>query len=424
MSTSNPRFLSVAAMATTSVLAVSGCAGGVGGGEGGGGAGFEFGASQQEVDEVLAELDPVEIVYQAGAQSPNSVSAKSADDFKEYVETRSGGKITIDVVWGQAIAGYSEIDDALVDGRVDISYAVPIYKPAEYPAFDALATATAGMPNSPVVGEMVGNAAVVDMSWSSEELLADYEERGITPLIPMISSGTYLTVCTDPGTSPEDFKGRQVRVASIAHEAQAKNLGASPVSMEYVEVFEALQRGTVDCTLAQLLPSEEGGILEVAKHVGYTSPENSLSGRAAGANLAGKGYQQLPLAYQQIIFDAGQGGFAASNEGIAEGNAAGVRQLKEAGGVISPVDPAADEAFGDVNDELLAGIEEAGTIGSDVAQRAQDTADKWSKIAEELGYEDGGGFEDVDEWYSPEEYDFAPMAERLFEEVMLPHRPE
>src|SRR5699024_10258670 len=179
-----------------------------------------------------------------------------------------------------------------------------VYNPNEYPTFDAIATATSGLPNSPVVGEMVGNATVIEMASNSEELAAEYEAQGVTPLLPMISSGTYLSVCADPGTAPADWSGRTVRVGNTAHEQQSHNLGGTPTSMEYVEVFEALQRGTIDCTLAQMLPSEEAGLLEVAPYVAYTSEENSLSGRAAGAVLAGTEYQHLPLAYQQIIFDS------------------------------------------------------------------------------------------------------------------------
>ena len=101
------RIAALAAIASISLVA-AGCAGSAGSAEdGGGGEGFEFGASQEEVDAVLADLDPVEITYQAGAQSPQSVSARNGHGFKEYVEERSGGKITVDIVWGQAIAGYS-----------------------------------------------------------------------------------------------------------------------------------------------------------------------------------------------------------------------------------------------------------------------------------------------------------------------------
>ncbi|GAA4505637.1 TRAP transporter substrate-binding protein [Brevibacterium yomogidense] len=406
-------------------LVVSACAGSAGTeGEGGGGDGFDYGASQEDVDAALDDLDPVTITYQAGAQSPQSVSALSAHNLKEYVEGRSGGKITVDVVWGQAIAGYGEIDDALADGRVDISYALPIYQPTEHPEFNALATATAGMPNSPVLGELVGNAALVDLAWNSDELLDRYEERGLTALTPMISTGTYLSVCRDEGTSLDDMDGRQIRVASVAHEKQTMALGASPVSMEYVEVFEALQRGTVDCTFAQLLPSEESGLLEVANHVAYTSEENSLSGRSAGANLAGVGYQKLPLAYQQIIFDSQMEGFAVSNDVITEGHKRAIQQLMDAGGEVTQMADDADKRIGEVNDELFADIEESGVIGSDVQERTSETVEKWRQIAEELEYADEGGFEDMHEWYDVDEHDFTPLAERLFEEAALPHRPQ
>ncbi|WP_029089750.1 TRAP transporter substrate-binding protein DctP [Brevibacterium album] len=413
----------VLAMTAAVVLTASACAGSAGESDGGGGEGFEYGASQEEVDAVLADLEPATITYQAGAQSPESVSAQSANAFKEYIEERSGGKLTVDVVWGQAIAGYAEIDDALADGRVDVSYSLPIYKPAEYPAFDALATANGGMPNSLLLGELIGNAAVVDLAWGSEELLAEYEEKGLSPLMPMISTGTYHSICTDSGTAPDDWQGRQIRVASVAHQTQVQNLGGSPVSMEYVEVFEALQRGTVDCTFAQLLPSEESGLFEVAQNVTHTTGENSLSGRSAGANVAGRGYQELPLAYQQIIFDSSASGFATSTKVIVDGNAAGVAMLNENGGELTEMDPGSDARIGETNAELIAGVEESGVIGTGVQDRVQTAVDKWTGIAEELGYEDGGGFADIDEWYTPGDVDFQPIADRLFDEAMLDHRP-
>ncbi|WP_291798167.1 C4-dicarboxylate ABC transporter substrate-binding protein [Brevibacterium sp.] len=413
-----------AAVIAAVALTTSSCAGGAGGSdEGASGEGFAYGAPQEDVDALLTDLDPVEITYQAGAQSPNSISALSATSFKEYVEERSGGKITVDLVYGQAIAGYGEIDDALADGRVDVAYTLPIYKPAEYPVYDAYLTASGGMPNSIAVGEMIGNAAVVDMGFNSDYLIPEFEEKGLTPLAPMVSTGAHQAVCVDAGTAPEDWKGRQVRIASVAHQKVASALGASPVSMEYVETFEALQRGTVNCTIAQLLPSEELGLLEIATHVAYMQPENSMSGRAAGATVAGIGYQRLPLAYQQIIFDSGATGLGASAELLVEGNVAAVRQLKGAGGEITEIDRQAGDIIGETNASLTAGVEESGLIGKDLEARKTDAVEKWTTIVEELGYADGGGFNDADEWYDSDEWDFAPYGQRLFEEVALPHRP-
>lgn len=414
------------ALVSTTALLVSGCAGGAGGSgsESASGDGFTYGAPQEDVDAVLADLDPVTLTYQPPASSPNSIMAPAANAYKEYIEERSGGKITLDVVWGQAIAGYGEVDDALADGRLDLAYSLPIYNPTEYPSFDAAATSLSSLPISPVVGEAVYNAVSAEIGWQSEGLLDEYEAQGVVPLTPIIASGGYYSVCADPGSEPDDWSGRQVRVASTAHLGVVEALHASPVSMEYVEVFEALQRGTVNCTFAQLLPSAESGILEVAPHISYSSDEFSMSSRAVGAELAGSSFTQLPLAYQQIIFDAASATFDGIVGIVADGNTESVRQAKEAGGSVEPFDPATEEIIAGAQSEQMEAVKENGLLGDDIDARIEESAQKWSGVAEQLGLEDGGTFEDLDEWWSSDSMDFTPMGEQLFEEAFTAHRPQ
>lgn len=94
--------------------------------------GFEYGASQEEVNEIVEDLEPLTITFQPSAASQNSVMAPAGTVFKEIVEERSNGKITVDIVWGQAIAGYDEVHDALADGRLDVAYTLPVYQPDEW----------------------------------------------------------------------------------------------------------------------------------------------------------------------------------------------------------------------------------------------------------------------------------------------------
>ncbi|HLR44448.1 MAG TPA: TRAP transporter substrate-binding protein DctP [Brevibacterium sp.] len=421
------RPLPLAAAIACAALTLSSCAGSAGtGGSAGGeaGAGFEYGAEQSAVDEALADLEPVTLTYQPAAASPESIMAPAALAYKKFIEERSGGKITLDLVWGQAIAGYSEIDDALADGRLDLSYSLPIYNPSDYPTFDAIASALSGLPISPVRGEAIYNAVAGDIGWQSEGLLDEYEAQGVTPLTPVISSGGYYSVCNAEGTTPEDWAGRQVRVASTAHLEVTEELGASPVSMEYVEVFEALQRGTVDCTLAQLLPSAESQLFDVAPYLSYSSDEHSLSSRAVGAELAGRSFAELPLAYKQIIFDAAQASYAGINRIVADGNAESVRQVKEAGGTIEPIDEDTEEIIGSANEANSQAVIDSGLLGDDVDQQIEDSAQTWSAVADELGVEDEGDFESLDEWWDEDVIDFGPMGQRFYEETGLAHRPE
>lgn len=420
----NSRVLASVATVSSFALALSACGVDASEDEAESNEGFAHGASQEEVNTSIQGLEPVEITYQAAGQSPSSAVSIFDVALQEYIEERSNGQITVDMVWGQAIAGYDEIDNALVDGRIDLAWTLPSYDPNQYPAFDALNSATSSLPSSPVVGELIAEAVVADLAANSQAILEEYDSLGLTPLLPMASAGSYQSMCNEAGTSPEAWNGRTVRIGSPTHEALVRNLGSSPTSIPYTEAFEALQRGTIDCTIAPLRASEEGGILQVATHLSVVPEGNSLSNRGPAAVVAGTGYQELPLAYQQIIFDALEARYEASVESLAEGNVAGIEQLKEAGGEVVPVDEEMEEVISTTNVELIEDVEESGVLETGIAERTQESITKWSDIAEELGYTEAGGYEDLDEWFDMDDYDFAPMAERFFEDVLLPLRPE
>jgi TRAP-type C4-dicarboxylate transport system substrate-binding protein len=404
-------------------LAFTGCAGTAGEDEGSG-EGFEYGASQEEIDQTLSELEPVQLTYQPAATSPNSVLAPNAVAFKEYVEERSGGKIEIDLVYGRAIAGYDEVDAALADGRLDLSFHVPVYYPSEYPTYDALSTALHSLPMEPAVGEAISYAVLEELSWSTSGVLEDYEAMGITPISPMMNGGGLYSMCTEPGSTSSDWQGRQVRVANTAHLDVVGDIGAVPVSMEYEEMYEGLQRGTIDCTWGQLTSSAEGGVLEVAPHLTYSSGDHSLSSRASIALLAGSSFKELPLAYQQILFDAAAVNFSSFVSATANGNALAVEQAKGAGGTVAPMDSETEELMSEIQAEQVEALIEEGRLEEDVVDQIYASAEKWTAVAEEMDLEESGDFEEMDEWWSDGAVDFQPFADRVFEEVVLPHRPE
>lgn len=402
---------------------VVGCAGSVkGSSEQEAGEGFGYGASQTEVDEVLADLEPVTLTYQPGGASADSVTAAYGLAFRDYVEERSGGKITLDTTWGQAIAPYNEVVDALNDGRIDIAYFAAIYFPDEFPTVDAFSRVTQYSTAAPLTGEAISAAMMSELAWNSDEHLQLIEDQGLVPLSPLMSSGDYWTACGAEGTTMDDWRGRQMRIASTAHSALAESLGASPVSMEYGETFEALQRGTVDCTFVQPQVAGSTGLLEVAPHVSHLS-EQRMTGGATAMQVAGPSFHTLPLAYQQIIFDAE----VAHQHGIIQATMDAGRQSVEdanaAGGEFSVMDPEAEETLTAKQEELVDDLIADGRLPEDIRETMTDLADKWTGIAEELGYTDDGELADLDQWYEPGSVDFTPLSERLFVDAAEAHRP-
>lgn len=419
--------LAIAALATSLTLVLSSCAGSAGDGTGDGGGegsgeGFAYDASQEEVNALTEDLDPITITFQSPAASPNSVLAPHSTAFKEIVEERSNGKITVDIVWGQAIAGYAEVHDALADGRLDVAHSLPAYQPAEFPAIDSLGTVTAGLSPSPYVGDLVTHAVVNELAWQNENVLSQYEEKGLVPLVPLMPSGGSYSACTNPVVTAKDWDGRQVRVASTAHSEQVQGLGGSPVSLDYTDVFGALQRGIIDCSIAVLSVGVEGGLFEVAPHIGYTTDVSFA--RTPMAYLAGSSFQSMPSAYQQIIFDSTNlTASSALMKAMLDGSFTAISQAKKAGGGARPFGDDVQQELVAISEELIDEAIGNGHIDEDIISRLSELEQKWNEEVESLGHSDEGTVADFDEWYD-ESADYTDYARSVYENSgALNHRP-
>lgn len=411
------------AIAAAAVMVLTSCAGQAGGGsDGGGGESVPVGSSPEDFREALSDMPETTLVYQPVAPSQNSASAPRALEFKENVEEASGGKITIDLVWGQAVAGFSEIDDALVDGRVDIADTLPKDTPAEYPVYNAFVAGTTVPGTTPRAGELATNAAMLELAWESDALIEEFESRGLHVLLPFLADGDQLLMCTEPGSSASDLENRQVRAASEIHNRQVDVLGASPISLEFTEMYEALQRNTVDCALSHGLTGSDVGILEVAPNFLY-SEEFSIA-RGPNSVVAGTGFEELPLAAQQLVYDEMATVFKNHRATSLEGTLAAAEAARENNGSFEPLDAESADRLKAQSEEFIEEQVESGIVPENFAGDIDDSYEKWLGIVEELGLGDEGDFADFDQWHDPSDVDLEEFSNRVYEEAMAEHRPE
>ncbi len=80
------------------------------------------------------------------------------------MEEWSDGKITFDIAYSDAIAKSTEIDNAIVDGRLDIGQVLAVYEPKEFPATSALLDASVLSDQSVVTGVLQSNAWPADVA--------------------------------------------------------------------------------------------------------------------------------------------------------------------------------------------------------------------------------------------------------------------
>ena len=426
MATPPRRRMPKALLAAGMLTLVTGCAGGGGAaGEDATSEGFEYGADQEQVNELVADLDPVTLVYQPASASADDTAAPSARAYKEAIEERSNGKIEVEIVYGQAIASYGELTDALVDGRVDIAHIVPSYQPAEFPAFNDLISFSQLAPTSPLVGEMATNAMLNELAWDNAAVIQEFEDQGLVPLTPQVNSGEFFFVCNpeNADTSAEAWNGRQIRIGTQDGEAAVQAMGANPLSLEYVEAFEALQRSTIDCTMTQLGSAASLGVTTAAPNISYLT-EGSFAARAPAAHVAGSNFSQLPLAYQQIVFDAQPEYFALWTQHLADSNVLAVEQANDNDGSIEALPDEIQETIRDSQEASIEDTGESEAISQAVSSDPAAVGESWLSRAAEMGYSDGGDLEQMPEWFSADDADFLPYTTELYEEVFLPHRPE
>lgn len=414
----------LAAASALALASLAGCAGSAAqsSADAGSGEGVEYGATAEEYQAALEDMEPVTLTYQPGAQSGQGHTGEAETLFMDRVHELSGGKITLEPAWGQAIAPFDEVTEAAADGRIDIGVEIPIYTPSKYAAINELIRLAPSKPASPYVTEIATTAAMMDIAWGTPEIVENYESMGVTFLRPVMFETSNALMCTDPVVSKDDFKGKQIRVGSASDLAIVEALGASPVSMQFTEAYEALQRNTIDCTLGGLRIGSEYGFLEVAPHV--TFPEDLAWGRSPTAVVAGPGYTNLPLAAQQLIFDSYAEANARSMEASTAFVADAVKKIQENGGDIVRLEGDANDALQEAVDGLRGEvIASAALDGEDAANRLDEAYDKWLGIAQEEGHEDGGDYIAFADGYEGDPVDLSSFGQRMFEEIYLPHRP-
>lgn len=128
---------------------------------------------------------------------------------------------------------------------------------------------------------------------------AQIEKRGLHPFEKMWDNGfRQTTTSTHPIKTPDDFKGVKLRVpVSPLWTSMFSALGASPVSINFSEVYSALQTRIVDGQENPLTLIESSKLYEVQKYCSMTN--HMWDGFWCLANR--RAWERLPKDAQEIV---------------------------------------------------------------------------------------------------------------------------
>lgn len=186
--------------------------------------------------------------------------------FAEQVQQETGGKITFDEYWGGSLVKGAEMAQAVRGGIVDMGMFTPSYYPSEFPMTDWTSQMASVVEPEYPLGMLQAFAGGNEFALTDPLIEEQFSDQDIKLLFTWTPSTNYHLVCKEPVNSLEEARGKRVRSGGAFNYGEIEALGMVPVTLPTGEIYEGLQRGVIDCSLANGKIMISLGLWEVAKH--------------------------------------------------------------------------------------------------------------------------------------------------------------
>lgn len=195
--------------------------------------------------------------------SPETLSGQMAAEFIEDITAMSGGEIKVEMFYASSVVKSAETFDAAATGILDCDMTGGAYQTGKNPAFQFTGDLNGGYANP-----------YQQMAWllhggGYDALNKLYNEHNME-FIGWWIPGPESLSSTRPIRGVDDFKNWKFRSPPGVITLIFKNLGASPIVMDFNEIFTALETGIIDGADAANLTNNIGlGLYDIAKHTNY-----------------------------------------------------------------------------------------------------------------------------------------------------------
>ncbi len=176
------------------------------------------------------------------------------------IETLSDGRIAVQTLYSGEGVGTSGLLGAVKSGLITMGAPFQSMHAGELPA----GVVEIGLPGGTDDTDKL-HALFHEQGWD-KVLEKAYGSQGMVWLEPYIQPPVYI-ITKKPITSVKDFEGMKIR-APGAYGKFLRNLGASPVSLAWSEIYTSLATGVIDGSIgSNMIDHRDGNHVEVAKYM-------------------------------------------------------------------------------------------------------------------------------------------------------------
>ncbi|MCY4232028.1 MAG: TRAP transporter substrate-binding protein DctP [Alphaproteobacteria bacterium] len=315
---------------------------------------------------VAAAAQAEEIKLRWGHYLPNSGFVQIEKDFARKIEERTDGQVKIEITFAGGLGKGPEVAMLAGRGAIDMASVAPGYYPDQLLFWKAC--------QIPFIFNEPKQA--IDILYKSyQEFPTFKEELDRMNVIYLFQQplGSYYMTGPDPNCDTvEGLAGKKIRSFGADLPKMHAAIGAVPVTVRPTEVYEALQRGTIDYSFLNVGNVESLRLYEPGKY--NCGTVMTIAGHLIV--IGKRSWEKLPADVQDIFMDQARKSQRDYLDWLETGTAASITKIEKAGGVFKEF-PATELAkWMDATPDLLKGWEES-MAGRGLGEQADQVAAAW-----------------------------------------------
>jgi len=291
------------------------------------------------------------------------------EEFARKIEERTDGRVKIDISWASGLGKGDEVFTLAGRGAIDMAAAAPGYyadqllywKAFQIPfVFDSAAEAM------DVLGKVTEEFPIYREEMDKMNLVWLFQQ----PLDPY-----YLTGPSPECNSVEALRGKKIRSFGADIPKAHNAIGAVPVTVPVIEVYEALQRGTIDYSFLNGGNIEQYRLYEPGKF--SCGPITAITGH--NIVMGKRTWERLPEDIQEIFLDQAAKTRQDYLDWMTEFEKRTIENIKAAGGEFIEFPPEELAKWKEAAPDLLTAWEEE-LKGRGQGETASKVAARWREL--------------------------------------------
>lgn len=184
--------------------------------------------------------------YQASMWLPPSYpqSVHAYAGMFDRIREASGGDIDVEVHYSGALLPAKTTLSGVRDGVADIGFVYPGYTPAELP-LQAFLNNTSFVSNDSLAVAL----AYTEFNFTDAAARAEWDKFDVV-FTGAFSTPVYHFLCNEEVTTLAHAAGKRMRTAGASFTALADSLGGTAVSVPIGDAYSGMQRGSIECIVA------------------------------------------------------------------------------------------------------------------------------------------------------------------------------